>query len=150
MNNKLLNELMKILIPIITFLALCFNAYTQSITMDSCGLDNSAILNSYEVDYFFEAFNSQNVSKKDLADKRIYFATGNYGSQPLTKQEFFDIYARSRFEIGDYPQVQIIHLTEEEKQLIPEYDEIIVCWSKISAIGKARKKFIANVRASIE
>lgn len=140
---------MKILTPIITSLALCFNAYAQSITMDSCGLDNSAILNSYEVDYFFEAFNSQNVSKKDLADKRIYFATGNYGSQPLTKQEFFDNYARSLFENNDYPQLQIIQLTEEEKQLIPEFDAIIVCWSKISIEGKARRKFISELRLKV-
>lgn len=137
---------MKILTPIITSLALCFNAYAQSITMDSCGLDNSAILNSYEVDYFFEAFNSQNVSKKDLADKRIYFATGNYGSQPLTKQEFFNNYAKTRYENMDFPQLQIIHLTDKEKQLIPEYDAIIVCWSKVPAVGKSRKKFIANAQ----
>ena len=140
---------MKILTPIITSLALCFNAYAQSITMDSCGLDNSAILNSYEVDYFFEAFNSQNVSKKDLADKRIYFATGNYGSQPLTKQEFFDNYARSLFENNDYPQLQIIQLTEEEKQLIPEYDAIIVCWSKISLVGKARERLISELSLKV-
>lgn len=135
---------------IIATLLVSLQAFNQTVNIDSCGTTNSSLLNEHEIKYFVAAFNSLNVSKKDLADKRIYFATGNYGSQPLTKQEFFDNYARSRFENGDYPQMQIIYLTEEEKQLIPEYDEIIVCWSKISAIGKAKKKFIANVKVPIE
>jgi len=127
--------------------------FAQSITIDSCGLDNSPTLTAYEINYFEEALLARgNKNIPDLEEKRILFLNGNYGSSTYSKSDFFSRYGKPRFENSEnrYPHMQLIILTEEEKLQVKNYDLIIVTWSKIPVEGKPRKKFIENALKATE
>lgn len=117
---------------------------SQNIQIDSCGLDNSARLNRFEVDYFKIGLGHQNIDTRALSDYRILFLSGNLGIKASSKQHFFESSGKVWFSENDFPSMELIVLTNEEQKRIPEYDAILVTWSKIKCTEKMRKRFLAN------
>ena len=119
----------------------CTNINAQDILIDSCGIDNSPFLNQYEIEYFQKAIGLEN----DLTFKRVLFLSGNYGTSWKPKNKFFSQDCKPLFVRHDYPALQSIILTAEEKlEMGDYYDVIFISWSKIPVSDRNRKKFIKN------
>lgn len=121
-----------------------FISFAQNIQIDSCGLNNDSRLTKYEVDYFNEALDNQCCDSLELASCRILFLSGNLGFQASSKQHFFQSSGKPWFDQDDYPSMELIVLRSDERMLLPEYDAVLVTWSKIKCTEKMRKRFIAN------
>ena len=117
---------------------------SQNIQIDSCGLDNHSSLSSFEVEYFKIALEKYNIDTLALSDYRILFLHGNFGAHGSSKQHFFESSGKPWFSENDYPAMELIVLTNEERKRLPEYDAILVTWSKIKCTEKMRKRFLAN------
>ncbi len=129
----------------IAILMFCANTYAQDIIIDSCGVDDSPLLNQYEIHYFQNAIGSYQMENlEELTNKRILFLTNNYGAIHRSKTEFFNKDCKPWFANDDYPSLQLIILTAEEKLEIGDYDAIVISWSKIPVSDRNRKKFIGN------
>ena len=125
-------------------LLICSSIAAQNIQIDSCGLDNNSSLSSFEVEYFKIALGQYNIDTLALSDYRILFLSGNLGTKASSKQHFFESSGKPWFDQDDYPSMELIVLTNEERKLLPEYDAILVTWSKIKCTEKMRKRFLAN------
>ncbi|MFY0600785.1 MAG: hypothetical protein JXR03_14015 [Cyclobacteriaceae bacterium] len=118
----------------------------QEVKIDSCGLNNSSVLNEFEIQYF-----KQELSKQlerhgfNLINKKIAFAQGNFGKGIITKQEYFNQWGRSYFNNNSHVVNQLIVLNAEERVNSGGYDAIIISWSKILVAGKHRRKLIENL-----
>lgn len=129
----------------IAILLFCINIHAQDIIIDSCGINDLPILNQSEINYFQKAFEINQIQNfMDLTDKRILFQSNNYGIIHRSKSEFFNHDCKPWFTHNDYPHLQLIILTADEKIEIKNYDAIIISWSKIPVSDRNRKKFIAN------
>ena len=117
---------------------------SQDVQIDSCGIDNNSRLTSYEITYFEKALRNKFHDSVDLSDYRILFLHGNFGAHGSSKQHFFGKSGKPWFSENDYPSMELIVLTNEERKLLPEYDAILVTWSKIKCTEKMRKRFLAN------
>ena len=119
----------------------------QEIQVDSCGLNNSAELNKFEIQYFKQELSKQlKRNNFDLIDKKIGFAHGNFGKKIITKQEYFDSWGRSYFNNNSHVVNQLIILEAEERVNSGGYDAIIISWSKIMVTGIHRRKLIENLK----
>lgn len=132
-------------ILLIATLLFCFKSQAQNVIIDSCGVNNSSKLNQYEVKYFSTAIDStQLFNGFTFNDKNVLFLDGNYGATIKSKSEFFEQFGKPWFEKKDFPQLQLIVLTDEEKAELSNYDAIVVSWSKIPLSEKNRDKFLEN------
>ncbi|MDX1446595.1 hypothetical protein [Lishizhenia sp.] len=112
--------------------------------VDSIGKNDNQVLNPHEIEYLKELIQTED-SLISLENKRIHFATNNWGAIALSKSEFFNNYCKPRSTDSLSIQLSIIELTPEEKQAL-KIDVMIVAWSKIAPVGRARKKFIQNIQ----
>ncbi len=135
---------------LIATLLFCFKSQAQNVIIDSCGVNDSAKLNQYEVIYFNSALDStQLFDGFTFNDKNVLFLNGNYGAMIKSKSEFFEQFGKPWFEKEDFPQLQIIILTDKEKAELKNYDAIVVSWSKIPLSERNRDKFLENGKKEV-
>lgn len=140
---------MRLLVILFTLLTnICF---AQEIKIDSCGIDSSAMLNQYEVNYFNQSLEKQRKrSGFDFQGKKVGFAHGNYGNVAISKKEYFDHWGRKYYNDNLGVSNQLIVLTEEEKTQSGGYDAIIVSWSKILISKKYNEELIIKIKEKEE
>jgi hypothetical protein len=130
-------------ILIIIFSTLTIVVKGQSIKIDSCGLDNKSVLTNWEIEYFKQSIKT--LKSIDLENKMLAFAHGNFGSNVISKKDYFEKWGREYYTRNIVVSNILIKLTEEEKLLSGGYEYIIISWSKILPAGKNRKKLIEKV-----
>ena len=113
----------------------------QTILIDSCGIDDNAFLNRYEIECF------QNSTSRDIdfKDKKIAFFYGNYGKNRITKKEYFDRWGKKYFHQKSRVSNQYLLFSEEEKERSSGYDIVIVSWSKIRISERMRRRIIKKL-----
>ena len=116
----------------------------QDIVIDSCGLDNNPTLNPFEIAYFDEGLKYWKPNDFNFEQKKILFLRGNYGAMTNSKSDFFEHSGKPRYANNDFPSIQLIVLSQEEKTAFPNCDAIIISWSKIPVSKRNRKKFLKN------
>lgn len=116
----------------------------QDVQIDSCGLDNNSRLSTFEVDYFRAALGKEHIDTLELSSFRVLFLSGNWGAQASSKKHFFENTGKPLFFRNDYPSMELIVLTDKERKKLPEFDALLVTWSKIKCTEKNRKRFINN------
>ncbi|WP_139230214.1 hypothetical protein [Lishizhenia tianjinensis] len=130
---------------LITLLLFPFGILAQY-KLDSIGLNDDILLNTHEVLYLKELL-SKHDSVPTLENQRIHFAANNWGAKHLSKSAFFNTYCKPRTEAELSMSLVVLVLTPEEREEL-KVDVMIVAWSKITPVGRARKKFIANIKNS--
>lgn len=131
-------SLILLLLPFITL---------SQYNLDSIGNNDKTFLNVHEHLYLKELL-GPNDSIISLDNKRIHFSTNNWGAIPLSKSTFFNSYCKPRTKEGMNIQLVVLELSDVERQEL-NIDIVIIAWSKITPVGKARKKFIDNLRQQI-
>ncbi|MEZ4885140.1 MAG: hypothetical protein R3E32_10475 [Chitinophagales bacterium] len=126
---------------LIFFISFLQSANAQTLQIERCGTDNQPLLNECEVEYFNTSL-KENRGEFDFEGKRIAFAEGNWGANLSSKNRYFEVFGKPRFEQNGSVANQLIVLTEAEKEVSPEYDAIIVSWSKVQVQNKRRAKLI--------
>jgi ABC-type transport system involved in Fe-S cluster assembly fused permease/ATPase subunit len=140
-------KVLKLLILLFTLTTnLCLG---QAVVIDSCGLDSSATLNKYEVQYFNEALEEvRSLANFDFQKKQVGFAYGNLGKELISKKAYFDMWGKAYFQRDVQVTNELIILTQKEKQASGGYDAIIVSWSKAGIFGKYREQLIEKFKAA--
>lgn len=135
--------IINVLLGVLTFFFLQF-AHAQNLQLDNCGIDNEVLLNECEAAYFNEILKEQR-GTFDFEGKRLAFRDGNWGTGRSSKKRYFEVYGKPRYEQNSSIANQLIVLTEAEKTLQPDYDAIIVSWSKMGIQNKRRLKLIKSI-----
>ena len=127
---------------ILTVLVFLTAFFTKALTLDSCGLDNSPILNKYEVEYLNSKACKNNIlqitglSSKDTFDftgKKVAFCCGSSGSGISSKKGFFKyIKSLNNGKISSSPLLEIFPFTESEKSKTHGFDCCVSYQYKIS------------------
>lgn len=114
--------------------------------LDSLGVNNDKKLNADEVLYIEAILANQLSDGLDLSTARFHFASGNWGATSLTKSEFLKEYCLPRTTDSMSISIEVVELSPEEQE---QYgvDIMLIAWTKIKAVGKARKKFLENIEA---
>lgn len=120
-------------------------ADAQNLQMNKCGIDNESLLNECEAAYFNEIM-AEHRGKFDFEGKQIAFAEGNWGANLSSKKRYFEVHGKPRYEQNNSVSNQLIILTESEKALLPQYDAILVSWSKLHVQKKSRAKLIQRIQ----
>jgi len=144
---------MKILLISIYILFQTNILFGQVSEIRKCGLDNNAILNSYEAKYFNEVFEDKK-DKFDFSGKVIAFFIGPSGTTMSVKSYYFEGLKNSSNIDQDVHTwqangTQLLILTDEEKKLSGGYDAILVSWSKLSKQGKSRAKLVKRLKDTL-
>ena len=139
---------MKILISLIIILFQANMLFRQISELEKCGLDNNAMLNSYEAAYFNDVFKER---KEDFnfSGKVIAFYTGSSGTTMSTKSRYFNSVKNSNQKDVHAWQAggtQLLILDNEEKNLSGGYDAILVLWSKLPKRGKSRTRLVKRLK----
>jgi hypothetical protein len=117
---------------------------SQEMSIDSCGLNDEALLNKYESIYFNETFEKQRDGFQ-FEGKRIAFFEGNFGRNRNTKSEYFERWGRGWYLEESNLADMIVILTEQEKSDSGGYDAILVSWSKPGLPKAARRKVVSKL-----
>lgn len=112
--------------------------YGQSI--DSCGLDNSPILNAYEAEFFNQIFKNKRADF-DFRKKKVGFFFEPNGKHLGCKKIYFgEVRGHKRTPVS-----YLIKLNNAEKQESNGYDIVIVTWSHIYR-KKLTRKMLRRLR----
>lgn len=111
----------------IVLLFFMLNSYGQN--LDSCGVDNSSHLNSFESVYLNDYFSKQRGSF-DFTGKKILFVTGSKGTRIGNKTGYFNdikLWNKDNSMIA----TDLILFTEEEKIQSGGFDGMLTYWAKV-------------------
>lgn len=111
----------------IVLLFFMLNSYGQNI--DSCGLDNSSYLNSFESVYLNDYFSKQR-DTFDFTGKKILFVTGSQGTRIGKKKAYFKdikLWKKDNSMIA----TDLILFTEQEKKQYGGFDGMLTYWAKV-------------------
>lgn len=114
--------------------------------LDSLGVNNDNVLNPHEVLYLEELLSKSLNDSIDFSESKFHFASGNWGATSLTKSEFFKYYCLQRTKDSMSISIEVVYLTFKEQEQF-RVDIMLIAWTKIKAVGKARKKFLENIEA---
>ena len=118
----------------------------QEIKIDSCGVENSNILNRYEAEYFNRSMKNQRFPTTfDFYGKKIGFFF-DIARFPISKKEYFDRWGKEYYENQSGVVNQLIVLNKIEKAESGGYDAIIVSWSKFKVTKGQKKKMIKKLK----
>jgi len=144
---------MKQITLLVIFLSLVtFTTLGQSMKTDSCGIDTSALMNKFEINYidyvFFAPFEIKNgeigsfTNGFDFNEKRIAFfdcvKTTEYGY--MTKREFF------QKVLPEYRGPHGLTILKEDEKKETGYDAIIVINCKMIVEGELVAKLKLSLR----
>jgi len=126
---------------LIIFLVLIYsNLFSQ--LLDSCGVDDSPILNKYEsefLNYYFKDIGGT----FNFINKKIVFITGSSGSKISNKIEYFDSIRKWQNDYNSKITTSVIQFTPEQKEESGGYDAIVTYWVKL--LLPSRKQEIINI-----
>jgi hypothetical protein len=122
------------------FITLLLNAIALNCQMPDClNADNSRLtiqesgfLNSYQL-LFSESY--------DFTDKKVAF----YYSDGFSQKQFFFNEANEYALINNTVSIQLITLSESEKEITKGFDAIIVAWCKFKINPKLREEIIKEL-----
>jgi len=144
-HNKSLKPMIKIRIIIISItFSICLQtsmAQSTDIDIEACGKNDNPALNQEEADYF-NLILKEHRGDFDFEGKRVAFALGNWGASLRSKRDYFERDGKPRFEQNSTIANQLILLSEAEKVILPEYDAIVVSWSKLTIEKRKRLKLV--------
>ncbi|MCI5058422.1 MAG: hypothetical protein MRY83_20085 [Flavobacteriales bacterium] len=135
------------------FILISTGIYGQIDQVSKCGLNDEAHLNSFEVMYFNQVFDSK---RKDFSfeNKKIGYFTGSSGTTKSSKLEYFAALKTGNNGDRDLHTwqakgTQLLVLDHQEKELSGGYDAILVSWSKFSKEGKSRMKLVKDLKGTL-
>ncbi len=126
----------------VLFLFISTISFSQN--TDSCGLDNSPILNKHESVFLNEYLNLSKDSI-DLTNKKIAFVTGSNGSKIGSKSEYFYSVKEWKLLHKDKIATSIVQFSIKEKQESGGYDAIISYWVMVMFDDNKKRKIIKKL-----
>lgn len=133
---------MKIITLFLVLLPLLCNG--QNLELDSCGIEDHALLNENEAQYFNEVKQTW-LDSFDFKGKKLAFTYGNFGKSIKTKSFYFKYWGKEYYKNGNRVVNLYLILTPEEKKESGGFDVIVVSWSKFMINNKNRAKIIKRV-----
>ena len=126
-------------IQFILFLTIILSKFAIGQDSDCLGIDKNNILNKHESLFLTKQINNS----FDFNNKKIAFYKSLVGYQ--SKQDFFKE-SKEFIKKGQTLSLQIIILTETEKNETRGFNAILVSWSKKTVTTKMRNKLIDELK----
>lgn len=133
---------MRNLLLLVTAFLFVFNNYC--IAQDTThGVSN--LLNREEAAYLNNALQN-NRGDFNFEDKQVAFITGSSGAIIVTKETYFEEYAKSSDDRRVASNMFMVLLTKDEKTTSGGYDALVFTWVKVAFSNKQKQKIIERLK----
>ncbi|MDD4848707.1 MAG: hypothetical protein PHR53_08095 [Bacteroidales bacterium] len=124
-------------IVFVFLLSILFQSVNAQEIIDSCGMNNDALMNSYEANFLNDYYRDK--GQFDFSDKKIAFITGGGGAIISSKSEYFNHVKQWKNNHNTTIETKLIVLNLNEKELSGGYDAIVLFWVKFFPKGQKQK-----------
>jgi len=113
--------------------------------IDSCGIDDSPILNKYESEFLNYYFKDKG-DTFNFINKKLVFITGSNGSKISNKVEYFNSIRKWQNDSNSKIVTTVFQFTPEQKEESGGYDAIVTFWVKI-LLPSRKQEIIYKLKA---